>query len=113
MSEKKVYLIECRTGCSCCASDNHFRGPYRTKEEAQARIDRFKRGVNNPVASQYSKTGNYSIDEFSYEEISGDRMIIGETKVLPLSSLVSVNLEDGSIGYGLDDYLESTNDRSY
>ena len=110
----KIFAIQCRTGCTCCRSDNHFRGLYLTREEAQARIDRFRRGIDNPVASQYSRYGQYSIEEEDCEEISGDRIIVGNKKVYFKSQIATVNLEDGSLlnwnkEQG-DDYLESCNE---
>lgn len=104
----KIYKIECRTGCSCCSYENHYRGLYRTREEASARIARFRRGEDNPVASQYSKYGNYSIEEETLEKISENRIIVGGCKVYSENQIITVNLEDGSIED--DDYLESTNE---
>lgn len=101
--EDKVYVIECRTGCSCCANENHHRGVYLTRAEAQARIDRFKRGVDNPVASQYSKYGNYNIEEYSAELLPGGRVIVGHSRVVDADDIVSVNLLDGSVT--VNDYL--------
>ena len=104
----KIYRIKCRTGCTCCRSDNHYRGLYLTKEEAEARISRFRRGVDYPVASQYSKYGQYTIEESSMEEISGDRLVVGGTLVYNKNEIVHVNLNDGSVSK--DDYLESMNE---
>jgi hypothetical protein len=76
-----IYLIECRTGCTCCSYENHHRGPYFTKEEAERRITFFlKPGEsNNPVASQYARKGHYSIKFFHAEEIPNNRIIIDDT----------------------------------
>ena len=49
----QVFYIECRTGCTCCRDENHYRGLYATLAEAEARIARWKRGEGNPVSSQY------------------------------------------------------------
>jgi hypothetical protein len=105
MKDKLIYAIQCRTGCTCCAYENHIRGLYLTKEEAVARMDRFRRGVDNPLSSQYARFGSYSLEECSVEEISGDRVIVGGQKVFSKSSIVKVNLDDGSIEG--DDYLEA------
>jgi len=108
----RIYVIECRTGCSCCAYENHFRGLYLSREEAQARIDRFRKGIDTPVGSQYSKYGQYTIEEKDCEEISGDRIIVGGKKVYNKYQIVTVSLEDGSLIEFDDDYLESTNENS-
>lgn len=101
----KVYKIECRTGCSCCSEENHYRGLYETKEEAQARIDRFKRGIDYPLASQYSIYGNYTLEEFDAEEINGNRLII-ENKVYT-KEFVKIDIENGELLNTTDDYLET------
>lgn len=103
-----VYVINCRTGCTCCRSENHIRGIYRTPEEAKARVARFRGGTDYPVASQYSRTGCYSIEELSCENLSGGRIIVGGDKVYLVSKLLSVDLRDGSVDK--DDYLESLNE---
>ena len=79
----KGYAINCSTGCTCCSNEDFTEGLWRTKEGAQARIDFFKdpNAHNNPLASQYSKKGNYSIEEVDVEKISGDRIIIGKNYV--------------------------------
>jgi len=92
----KIFLIECRTGCSYCSYENHYRGPFESKEDADRRIAFFLlAGVgNNPVASQYSKKGNYDVREYDAEEISNNRVIIND-RVFEWSGFVTVN-EGGS-----------------
>lgn len=92
-----AYVIECRTGCSCCSYDNHYRGPYKTKEDAENRIKYFMSGDYYPVASQYAKRGRYSIEEVTIEEISGGRFIINDSHVVHDLDFVTVN-SDGDIG---------------
>lgn len=92
---KPVFYIECRTGCSCCSDENHYRGFYKTREEAQARVDRFKRGIDFPVCSQYSRYGNYDIYESEAEEISNNRIIVND-QVFP-DKYIEIDIEDGSL----------------
>jgi hypothetical protein len=77
---EKVYLIECRTGCSCCSSENHYRGPFRTKEDAERRIAYFKSPDSAfwPLASQYSRRGNYRVEEHDMEKTQSGRVVIGD-----------------------------------
>ena len=94
----KIYVIECRTGCSCCSNENHYRGPYKTKEDAERRIAYFKSPESKywPLASQYSRRGNYSIEETTCEPISGDRYIINGDRVMYGLEFVEVN-SDGTV----------------
>lgn len=59
MSTKTIYIIEARTGCSCCSDENFEQGPYLTEAEAKEIADAWRAGKGNPLASQYSKFGNY------------------------------------------------------
>lgn len=92
-----IYLIECRSGCSCCSDQNHYRGPYKTKEEAEKRIEYFscENAHNNPVASQYARKGRYYISKYEAEEIGGNRVIVSD-KVFDWNGFIELN-EDGSI----------------
>jgi len=74
----EAYFLYCSTGCTCCAEDNHYRGPYRTAEEAGRRKAYF---YAHPIlASQYTSTGHYSISGPSKAEILPDgRLIIDST----------------------------------
>jgi hypothetical protein len=56
-----IFFIECRTGCSCCANENHYRGPFSTLEIAKERVETYHRF--RILASQYASTGNYKIEE--------------------------------------------------
>ena len=96
MEKKTVFYIVCQTGCNCCQDVNHSRGFYATREDAQRRIDRWKKGIHNPLASQYSRFGNYSIYETTVEEISDNRLIVGYT-VIPENEFFMIEVaEDGS-----------------
>ena len=74
----KAYLIDCHTGCTCCSNENHYRGPYETKEIAQKRIDFFYHGAWAPLASQYAKRGCYYIEEVDYEVLQDGRVILDD-----------------------------------
>lgn len=100
----KVYLIHCGTGCTCCNNENHYRGPYKTKEEAKKRIHYFYYGNWYPLASQYARRGRYSVKECYYEEISGNRVIIGD-KVYSGIEFIKLN-ENGSLNPEDSDYFD-------
>ncbi|HVI43160.1 MAG TPA: hypothetical protein VM577_21335 [Anaerovoracaceae bacterium] len=74
-----AYLVYCSTGCSCCRGDNHYRGPFASQEDAQKAVDHYK--TIPLVASQYSRTGNYSIETATVEPISNGRLIINGTRI--------------------------------
>jgi len=99
----EVYVLECRTGCSCCSDNNHYRGLYGSREMAEARKKRFLSGKDYPVASRYARHGNYSIFGYEAEEISNMRIII-DNKVFS-NILVDVNLEEGTLNNCEDDTL--------
>ena len=73
-----MWLIECRTGCSCCQHENHRRGPYRTREDAEKRLAYFKSDDSAfwPVESQYAPRGRYVISYHEPEMLSEERYII-------------------------------------
>ena len=97
----KIYFIECcTTGCTCYSDENHYIGPYKTKEDAERRVDYFLHGKNAdyPIASQYAKRGRYNVEECTIEEIGNNRSIIDENTVYSNDELgmIEVN-EDGSV----------------
>lgn len=75
---KKVWWIEATTGCSCCAYQNFNRGFYFNKEEPQAIIDKWRQGIDNPLASQYAKYGRYYLGEEEAEVLPDGRLIVGD-----------------------------------
>jgi hypothetical protein len=75
------WVIECRTGCSCCSDENHWRGPYKTENEVKDAVARFKAGPL--LASQYSERGNYNPQKIDVEELPGGRLILDGTRVVP------------------------------
>jgi hypothetical protein len=97
-----AYYIYCQTGCSCCSYDNHYRGPYRAKEDAERRVNFFLTSDGDdkyhPLASQYSKRGNYSIEERKLEFMPEyDNVIIGKT-VMAINDLKFVDVgKDGRV----------------
>jgi hypothetical protein len=95
---KTIYVIEAHTGCTCCANENHYRGPYKTREDAQRRIDYYysKDSKYWPLASQYAKRGHYYIREMTAEPISGDRWIIDDDTVIYGLNFIEVH-EDGTV----------------
>jgi hypothetical protein len=97
-----IYLIEARTGCTCCQSQNHYRGPYKTREDAEKRIQFYRTSQGEkaywPLASQYARRGAYSVTEWTCETLPDGRKIIGgDTVVEPTEfNFIQVN-EDGSV----------------
>jgi hypothetical protein len=70
----KVFLIYAGTGCTCCNNENHYRGAYRTKEEAESRLKEFQ---EMPLlASQFARKGCYSIEEREGEMLPDKRIIL-------------------------------------
>jgi hypothetical protein len=104
----KAYMIYCGTGCTCCSSENHYRGFYHTKEDAERRIASFLAPDSKywPLASQYARRGCYSTEEADLEPISGDRFILNGEKVVESLTFIEVG-EDGSISKIDDEYLFS------
>lgn len=79
-TKTKAYVVECRTGCSCCASENHYRGPFKTKEKAEERA----RGYFDArlLASQFASHGVYHVSEVDCEVLPDGRLIIDGTHVV-------------------------------
>lgn len=75
---KKVFFMYCRTGCSCCSNENHYRGFYKTKEDAERRIGSFhaENSTYWPLASQYARRGRYSVEEDDAEILGDGRIIL-------------------------------------
>jgi hypothetical protein len=73
--EKKTgYTIFGCTGCTCCESDNIIDGIYAEEAEALNAAEGHER--RRTVASQYSRTGIYSVMKIEYELLPDDRIII-------------------------------------
>jgi len=89
--------IEARTGCSCCSSENHLRGPYKTEEDAQRRVAHYRDPKNtfHPLASQYARRGAYSIYKYTAEVLPDGRWIVNGSNVIPVPAFIEV-AEDGS-----------------
>ncbi len=79
MTEQTCFLIECRTGCTCCSDENHYRGPFSTREIAERAVKTYE--DIRLLASQYAERGRYSIEEVSLELLPDGRMIIGGDRV--------------------------------
>jgi hypothetical protein len=78
MKKIEYFLIYCSTGCSCCNGENHYRGPFSTKEIAQARVPQYRE--QQILASQYSSRGNYSVEgPYEGEQLEDGRIIGDET----------------------------------
>ena len=77
--KKKVWYIECRTGCTCCADENFDQGFYDNPEEPQSIIDEWRQGNGNPLASQYARYGCYHLCETEAEILPDGRWIVDGT----------------------------------
>lgn len=93
------FFIYCGTGCTCCNDQNHYRGPYASREEAERRIKHFLDPESKfwPLASQYARRGRYSVEEKEVEML-GDGRWIADGRVLD-NSLIEV-AADGSVAFG-------------
>ena len=74
--KKRVWYIECSTGCSCCASENFDQGFYDNPEEPQAIIERWSKGDGNPLSSQFAKYGRYCLCGAEAEILPDGRWIV-------------------------------------
>lgn len=93
-----MIFIRCSTGCSCCNYENHYRGPYRTTEDAERRINYYKSETSKywPLASQYARRGVYAVVNIEAEIISNNRIIIADRVFHSIPEAINI-LEDGSI----------------
>lgn len=73
---KKVWWIECSTGCSCCSYENFDQGFYFNEEEPKALIENWEQGKGNPLASQFAKYGRYNLCSSEAEILPDGRMIV-------------------------------------
>jgi hypothetical protein len=94
---RKAWVIECRTGCSCCAEENHYRGYYATEADAKRQKARWLRGIDYPLASQYARYGSYNIEEREVEILPDGRCIDGYDDKVRKFDPVSVSDDDGII----------------
>lgn len=78
LEKRKVWWIEATTGCSCCSYQNFNQGFYFNKEEPQAIIDKWSKGIDNPLTSQYAKYGRYYLGEEEAEVLPDGRIIVGD-----------------------------------
>ena len=74
--KRTLYFLRCSTGCSCCRSENHDYGPLQTLDEAKKTIEGFK--ALPRLASQFSKTGHYSLYQIEAEILPDGRLICGQ-----------------------------------
>ena len=72
--KRPAFLIDCSTGCSCCADENHTRGPFKLREDAEAKAISYRE--RRLLASQFSSTGVYYIREVEAEVLPDGRLII-------------------------------------
>ena len=76
----KVWIVHCRTGCTCCASENHYRGPFKTKEKAEEMAKSYH---DLPLlASQFARRGLYRVGEWTAEVLPDGRLIVDDTVIL-------------------------------
>lgn len=92
----KGYIVECSTGCTCCSNENHLRGPFSSREVAEAACVQYHNMAI--LASQYARNGNYYVREYDAESLPDGRIIVG--------SIVFPQWKDDSIGEGDQIFLE-------
>lgn len=80
METTKGFVVHCRTGCTCCQSENHYRGPFKTRAFAKTRANGYHR--DRVLASQFARNGRYSIQEVDIETLEGGRIIVDGRFVL-------------------------------
>jgi hypothetical protein len=78
---EKGYKIYCMTGCTCCKSENHYTGPFKTREEAESRKKSYLE--YGRLGSQYAAKGVYHIEEIEIEILPDGRLICEGVHVLP------------------------------
>lgn len=76
-----LFLVHCRTGCSCCRDENHVVGPYSTEEKAKEAVTEFRRVRR--LASQYAPNGVYEVRSVDAEPISRGRWIVSDRVIDP------------------------------
>jgi len=96
--KRTIFLIRCSTGCSCCWGENHWRGPYKTKADADRRVASFRAPDSKfwPVASQYSRRGNYTVREVEMELLPDGRAIVDSEVLDEVAEFIEV-ADDGSV----------------
>ena len=78
---QNVYFVYASTGCSCCNYENHYRGPWRSRDAAEAMIARYH--ADRLLASQYARNGRYTVEERQAELLPDGRLIVENNRVLP------------------------------
>ena len=96
-AEFVIWLIECRTGCTCCYDENHRRGPYKTREDAERRMQYFLSADAKfrPVASRFARRGLYDIERHTVTVIDG-KYVTDEDDVYDQIKFVNVHA-DGTV----------------
>ena len=108
----KVFIIHAMTGCTCCSIENHYRGLYRTKEDAERRKGYYRSKDSNfwPLASQYASRGIYYIEEKELEILPDGRFII-DCRVFDPEELRFIDVNsDGTISKDNAEYFCSEDD---
>ena len=97
--KEELYIIHCSTGCTCCSYENHTRGFFKSKEDANKRIEYYNSKDSSfwPLGSQYAARGRYSVEAVTARIIDEETIIIEEyDSVVHSLYIVKLN-EDGSI----------------
>jgi hypothetical protein len=71
-----LWSIRCETGCTCCSYENFSYGFYTDDVKAKEQIDKWSKGIDNPLASQYAKYGRYTLVKHTAEILGDGRMIV-------------------------------------
>jgi len=68
-----AFFIGCQTGCSCCRDENHHTGPYRSLHYARELVKEYTK--TRRLASQYARSGHYSIGWCEVEIMPDGRIV--------------------------------------
>ena len=94
MTTGTCYMIYCGTGCTCCNSENHYRGPFSTREIAEEKCKDYT--ATKLLASQYAENGRYTIMPTAYEQLPDGRLILDGSRI------TSGFADDGDDWFGYD-----------
>lgn len=95
--QRKGYVVYCSTGCTCCSSENHYRGPFSTSKIAEAKANTYRK--QKVLVSQYALNGCYDIEEYDAEVLPDGRVIIDDTVFPGWAELTGCSLIESKWAY--------------
>ncbi|HWT40253.1 MAG TPA: hypothetical protein VN081_03205 [Dongiaceae bacterium] len=79
-SKGRCFIVYVSTGCTCCAHENFYEGPFLTKSAAEGNA-KYHRD-RKTLASQYAAHGRQTVEEVNYE-IVGHYIILDSWYAIP------------------------------